>query len=156
MDYVLVEDGQVIRGVGTLPHSYGNVSGLVALSQDDLAAMGWFPVVDVLEDIGPGQIAGEPVLTVDQDNKCVVRHIPAVTLPPVRALSRFAFRSRFTLAEKAAIYTAAESNVQIRVFLDDLAVADEIDLDLLDTVQGVQALEAAGLLVPGRAQEILA
>ena len=74
----------------------------------------------------------------------------------VRMISRFAFRSRFTLAEKTAIYTAAEQNKMIQAFLDDIQAADDIDLDLPDTVAGVEALEAGGLLAPGRAAEILA
>lgn len=74
---------------------------------------------------------------------------------PVRILSRFAFRSRFTQEEKEAIYTAAGSAVQIRVWLDDLQAADYIVLDHPETAAGVQALEAAELIGAGRAAEIL-
>jgi len=75
--------------------------------------------------------------------------------PQVRRVSRLAFRNRFTDAEKLALYTAAESSVQLRVYLDDLAAAEFVDLDYPATVAGVQALEQAGIIGAGRAAEIL-
>ena len=70
-------------------------------------------------------------------------------------LTPLAFRDRFTLAEKAAIYTAAKQNVLIQSWLDDLAVASEVDLNNQSLAGGVHALEQAGLLAPNRAAEIL-
>ena len=75
--------------------------------------------------------------------------------PQVRRISRLAFRNRFTDAEKLALYTAAESSVQLRVYLDDLAAAEFVDLDYPATVAGVQALEQAGIIGAGRAAQIL-
>lgn len=72
-----------------------------------------------------------------------------------RRITRLAFRNRFTPVEKAALYTAAESSVQVRVYLDDVNAAAFVDLGRPDTVAGVQALEAAALIGPGRAAEIL-
>ena len=75
---------------------------------------------------------------------------------PPRLLTRLAFRNLMTLAEKTAIYEAAAGSAMVRVWLDDLAVAEEINLDDPSTVEGLKALEAAGLLAEGRAAEILA
>ncbi len=72
-----------------------------------------------------------------------------------RVLTRLAFRNRFTPAEKVALYTAAASNVQIKIYLDDLAAATFIDVERPDTIAGVQALEAATIIGAGRAAEIL-
>lgn len=74
---------------------------------------------------------------------------------PIRRITKLSFRNRFTDAEKLAIYTAAESSAQIRVWLDDLAAAEFIDLDYPATVAGVQALEVAGLIGSGRAAEVV-
>lgn len=74
---------------------------------------------------------------------------------PVRRITKLAFRNRFTDLEKLALYTAAESSVQLRVYLDDLAAAEFVDLDYGATVAGVQALEVAGIIGAGRAAEIL-
>lgn len=74
---------------------------------------------------------------------------------PVRRISKLKFRNRFTGAEKLALYTAAEASVQLRVYLDDLAAAEFVDLDYPATVAGVQALEQAGIIGAGRAAEIL-
>ncbi len=75
--------------------------------------------------------------------------------PPIRRITKLSFRNRFTDAEKLALYTAAESSVQLRVYLDDLAAAEFVDLDYPATVAGVQALEQAGIIGAGRAAEIL-
>lgn len=70
-------------------------------------------------------------------------------------LTRLAFRNRFTTNEKIALYTAAESNVHLKVYLDDVNAATYIDLTLPETIAGVQLLEAAGIIGSGRANEIL-
>jgi hypothetical protein len=49
----------------------------------------------------------------------------------------------------------AKSEVASQVFLDDVMAAEEIDLDDETAAAGVQALESAGLIAPGRAAEIL-
>lgn len=71
------------------------------------------------------------------------------------AITQLAFRNRFLPAEKTAIYTAAESNVEVRIWLDDLAATTSVRLNNAQTIASVQALEAAGLIGPGRADEIL-
>jgi hypothetical protein len=71
-------------------------------------------------------------------------------------LTKLQYMSRFTDAELAAIYTAAKASVQVEVWLDKFKLAQEIDLTDPQTIAGVQALEAAGLLAAGRAAEILA
>ena len=81
---------------------------------------------------------------------------PDIPEPSIRVISRYAFRSRFTTEEKQAIYTAAESNITIKIWLDDLASAENVDLDLPETVSNVTSLESAGLIAEGRAEAILA
>lgn len=71
-------------------------------------------------------------------------------------LTKLDYMNRFTDAELAAIYTAAKSSVAIEVWLEKFKLATEINLDDPRTIDGVNALEAAGLLAPGRAAEILA
>ncbi len=72
-------------------------------------------------------------------------------------LSRLDFRNRFTQTEKARIYAAAESVIDVRIWLDDLAVSEEVDTENPQTIGAIQALEAAGLLDPGRtAADVLA
>lgn len=72
-----------------------------------------------------------------------------------RHVTRLAFLSRFTPAERAAIRTAAKANVAVEDYVAMVEAAMYIDLDRSDTRTGVQALEAATLLAPGRALEIL-
>lgn len=78
--------------------------------------------------------------------------------PPVEPrapIAALAFRDRFTDAEKAAIYTAAASVVQVRIWLDDLSAAQEVHLDHPRVIAGVSGLVSAGLITEGRAAQIL-
>lgn len=83
-----------------------------------------------------------------------------------RIVSVLGFRRRFTPAEKAAIEWAAVDRpdqpeaqrmqaAALRATLADQAAATFINLDDPDTVQGVQGLEALGILAAGRSVEIL-
>lgn len=81
---------------------------------------------------------------------------PAPPTAPKNAITVLAFRSRFTQAEKQAIYTAAKTSVDVQIWLDDLAVATEVILDDARTMAGVQAMESVGLISAGRSAEILA
>lgn len=75
---------------------------------------------------------------------------------PKRRLTRLEFFQRFTPSEQAAVRTAAKSNVGLENYLAMMELATYIDLDRPDTIAGVQQLEAATLIGPGRAAEILA
>lgn len=127
MKYARVVDGVIQQ---TLKGSY-------------VPAGGWVEVPD----------NAEPLMKWDGQNL-----LPADPLPapgPRMRLSKREFRNQFTFAEKQAIYTAAESNVDVRIFLDDLMAVDFVDLDFPDTMAAVNSLEVAGLLASGRASEIL-
>lgn len=85
---------------------------------------------------------------------------------PSAWVTRLALRNRFTQAEKVALEMAALDNpagavpvrrqaATLRVYLADLAAAEYVDLSRAETRAGVQYLETAALLAPGRALEIL-
>lgn len=75
--------------------------------------------------------------------------------PSATVWTVLAFRSRFTEAEKRAIYSARANSIDIQIWLDDLAAAEDVRSDDPRMIAGVQGLEAAGLLAPGRAAEIM-
>jgi hypothetical protein len=70
-------------------------------------------------------------------------------------LTKLEYMNRFTDAELAAIYTAAKAVVQVEIWLKKFELATEVDLSDERTIAGLNALEAAGLIGAGRAQEIL-
>jgi len=74
---------------------------------------------------------------------------------PLMIISKLEFRNKFTFNEKAAIYAAAETNVAIKVWLDDLASCEQVDLLSTQTQQGLQFLVSVGLLSEARKAEIL-
>jgi len=75
---------------------------------------------------------------------------------PGRVLTHLAFMRRMTDTELATIYAAAEQNQMIAIWLDKFRLADEINLYDPEIVGGIRQLEAAGILAPGRADEVLA
>lgn len=90
----------------------------------------------------------------------------SLSLPPDTRIKRLAFRNRFTQPEKVMLELAGlddptapmaqrQQAAAIRVYLADVAASAFVDLARADTRAGVQSLEAAGLLAPGRALQIL-
>jgi len=75
--------------------------------------------------------------------------------PESTRLTRLEFRNRFTQAEKQALYTAAESNIDIRIYLDDLAAAEYVDVSDPTTIASINSL-APAIIAPERVDEILA
>lgn len=82
-----------------------------------------------------------------------------VVNPTDRRITKLAFMVRFSDAEAIAIDLASQgATVQaaaMRRYQAKVNAAEWIDLDREDTRAGVQALEAVGLIAPGRAAEIL-
>jgi hypothetical protein len=70
-------------------------------------------------------------------------------------ISRLALKLRMTATERKTIRAAAETNADVYDLMDLLSDSTYIDLTRPETVQGIQTLEAAGLLGAGRADEIL-
>jgi len=72
-----------------------------------------------------------------------------------RLLTKVAYLKRFTQAERIGIREAAKVNAVVEDYVELLNLAQDVDLADPETIAGVQQLEAAGLLVTGRAAEIL-
>ena len=70
--------------------------------------------------------------------------------------SRLSFINRFTDAEMIGMVTAARASPAIEAFLLKWQVASNVSVSNPITQGGVQTLEVAGLIGPGRAAEILA
>ena len=88
-------------------------------------------------------------------------HSPSVepTLPEASPaepviLTRLEYANRFSDAELEGIYGASKAVPALEVWLEKFRMAENIDLSDPRTLAGLQALEAGGLLAPGRAKEI--
>lgn len=89
----------------------------------------------------------------DKDGN-VVGYAGADPTPPRNNLTRYEFRSRFTTAEKVAMYDSTDTI--IKIFLDDIQAAQYIDVTDQATIDGVAYLETQGLIAAGRSTDILA
>lgn len=74
---------------------------------------------------------------------------------PGDSLPREVFFDRFTNAEIAAIYRAAADNDDLFAYIKKLEMNPTVNRRNGDVIDGVQLLEAAGLIGPGRAAAIL-
>lgn len=91
------------------------------------------------------------------DHTAQVDPVEAVTDVPVVAMTwtKLEYLRRFTQDERIAIRTAAKTVPQLDDYLELLTLAEDIRSDDPDIVGALQMLEGAGLMAPGRAQEIL-
>jgi hypothetical protein len=76
--------------------------------------------------------------------------------PRITMLSSLNFRQLFTAAEGQAITQAAQTNAQLRMFIDDESAAGTVDLTNPEVTTGIAMLVSAGLLAQARADQILA
>ena len=65
------------------------------------------------------------------------------------------FRNKFTAAEKVALYNAANTDVNVKILLDDLMSARFVDVANQETIDGVNYLASQSIITTERAQEIL-
>ena len=89
-----------------------------------------------------------------QDNVPAPYVSPAAT--PRRIVTVLEFRDRLTPGEEVAITQASMASAAVRVWLDRLSGAQEVNLDDPRTVAGLHAMAAAGLLAAERVTEIVA
>lgn len=75
--------------------------------------------------------------------------------PLKREITKLQYMERFTDQELQDIYTAAKTFVAIEVWLEKFKATTQVDLNDPRILAGLQALETAGLLASGRAQEIV-
>jgi hypothetical protein len=131
---------------------------------------GWYSEAEI-----PGRFTDVPVPTNIPEGYAAnfTGHVWEVRLysappapPPADKMTKLAFRNRFTQAEKVAIEIASLDDpaasmqqramaAALRSSQQDIAVAQYIEPGSAATIAGVQELETAGLLAPGRAAEIL-
>lgn len=71
-------------------------------------------------------------------------------------ISKLEYMDRFTDVELAGIYAAAKVYPQVEVWLEKFKLAENVNTQDPRVLAGLQALEGAGLLVVGRAAEIIA
>lgn len=134
--YAQVNAGFIVLGVTQVAAEI-NAPDLVPIESLDTALIGqrWNPEAQAFE---PG---------------------PPPVQPTGRLISNKAFLSRFTDAEAIDIDLASMGATReaaaVRRYLSKVNAAQHIDLADDETRTGVQALEAAGLLQPGRALAIL-
>lgn len=82
------------------------------------------------------------------------------TAPPgKRIITKYAYRLRMTLPEKIAfedVYINSDHplNRYIRVLYNDFLIGGNVGLDDPEVIEGTQLLEMAGIIAPGRANEI--
>ena len=80
---------------------------------------------------------------------------PPAPAPVPQVWTRLEYLRRFTAAERITIRAAAAQSPVLADYLQLLDLAEEVRSDDPDTIAAVQMLEAATLIGPGRASEIL-
>lgn len=76
--------------------------------------------------------------------------------PQNKKEDKLVFIDRFSDSELEGIMAARRTNDKVAVFVKKLDLAEDVDRSSVRTVTAVNGLEAIGLIVSGRAAEILA
>jgi hypothetical protein len=79
--------------------------------------------------------------------------VPSTTNP--RIVTRLEFFNRFTDDELAAIYTASKTNINVEILLDKFKLAEEIVLDDVKLISGIDLLVSLEILTEIRKEELL-
>lgn len=87
------------------------------------------------------------------DSKSVAHEF--IQIKPTKPWTKLEYMSKFTDSELESIYAAAKVSVQVEVWLEKFKLAQEVYKDDPRVYSGLLALEAAGILVSGRAAEII-
>lgn len=112
-----------------------------------------FPLApDTNEPVSEAPVSKPELLSLYQWDSETLGFIPKVQ----RVLSKKDFLKRLTPYEYVAIKTAASQNALVDYFWQLFMLAEEVNLDDPDTMQGLGLLAQAGLLEVHRPQEILA
>jgi hypothetical protein len=82
-------------------------------------------------------------------------YVPPAPQPRTR-LTRLEFRNKFTPTEKVALYTAAETDINVKILLDDVAAAEYIELTDQEVSDAINYLAGSGVIDAARVPEILA
>lgn len=127
-------------------------------------AAGWATLAEVdavlaeREAIRRSSNAAEAAVDALTDVGSVQTFTWAVDVPVAtpRRLTHKGFSDRFTDAEMQDLLAACQANAALNAWWEKFKLARDINLDDPATKAGVQALEIAGLLSAGRAEEVLA
>jgi hypothetical protein len=82
-----------------------------------------------------------------------MREAPAANLDD--SISQQEFFNRFTISEVATIYAAAQINPTVMAYIKRMELSPRVHKDNPDLLAGLPLLEAAQLIAPGRAAQIL-
>ena len=93
-----------------------------------------------------------PDLTIEEWNPATLNFFTKTDM----SITKLQFMKRFSAQEYAAIKAAAAVNGELDFFWQKFLMAQDIVISDPELIAGLNALEQAGVLAPGRAAEILA
>ena len=109
---------------------------------------------EVVYAYGADQAVEWPDYPFSEFNHVREKVVEAAPIP--RTITKLEYLRRFTTVERVTIRTASKSEPVLEDYLAMLDLAQDINLDDLDTIAALAMLEAVGLLAAGRAAEIVA
>ena len=155
-----IENG-IVEFYSTLPNVFNSVTGLVlagynTLNEEIHQADGFYDVITPEYDYYTQELSS---VYFDEVNKIftynVIQRETPIPRPVKSVLTPLEFLNRFTNEELKAIVALSKTDADVEIWWLKYNKAQDMDLNDPQTVEGVNMLEAAGLIAPGRAAEIL-
>lgn len=78
--WAVVENDTIIEYYDVMPESWRNVSNIRSIESDLIAleTLGWYPVNETTQQLGPNQTYGYVTFTFDPINKIVIKNAPII------------------------------------------------------------------------------
>jgi len=151
--YALVKDNMVVARESRRTNMF-NIPLAGYKSDEELKEIGIVPVLcDQYCNMATHEMVN-PVYTIGGDDVSVT-----YTIQPRKGQTIYTareFRNRFTQAEKIDLYTKANDDVMLKIFIDELNATTVVDVEFPETIQGMQYLIVKGVISQDRCNELMA
>jgi len=150
--YALVKDNVVVARESRRTNMF-NIPLAGYKTDEELKEIGILPTV-ILDPESEGFYdAVNPVYTI-KENIVEVKY----SYTPKKGQTVYTardFRNRFTQTEKVDLYTKANEDIMLKIFIDELNATSSVDVEHPDTIQGMQYLVVKGILTQDRYNELM-
>ena len=154
MLYAKLIEGRVAK-VTTLKRSMFGVRGSHEMSLEELKAHNVYEAEEEHIPFNPATHREHIEWIFDAELEKVIGKKTIFKKDTATKLTKLQFRKLFTTIEKVALYTKAETDPILKMFLDDVQAAEFIDLTDSSTIEGVQYLVQAEVITQERYDEIM-
>jgi hypothetical protein len=152
--FALLTNDKLVLEVSTLRRNMFDIIDSHNTNIEEMKANNIYPVVKEIKEFNPETHREHIEWVFNPELDIVEGRVTILLKDRPKIYTRYEFRNLFTQEEKVAIYTEANTNINLKIALDDLASAEYIELLKQETVDYMNYLVYLGLISQTRFDEI--